>query len=81
MISVKLIRLASNHSNLRTSEIIGETVELPSEGKEFVLFGEPIDITKDIRIVHTTPIQTVEKLHEKLYQFTTANSTYRLELL
>lgn len=78
--NVKLIKVRSNHSNVRTDEIEGVTADLPEAGKPFVLVGESLAFEGGGRIIQTTTIEKVEQLGDE-YLFHTANSTYKLEVL
>lgn len=42
MYSVRLIKVTSNHNNLRTVQIVGLTHELPEVGQPFTLLGDPL---------------------------------------
>ncbi len=77
---VKLTKVRSSHSNVRTNEIEGETLDLPEAGKSFVLIGESLAFKGGGRIIETTLIEKVEKMDNE-YLFHTANSTYKLEVL
>ena len=74
---VKLIKVKSNHKNLRTDTVEGVIQSLPKVGEPIVLFGKGLEF--GTRVVHTTPIQSIEKI-ENVYTVITQNSTYRLEL-
>lgn len=84
----KLTKIRSTHSNLRTDEILGETLCLPVAGMCFVLDSDalspiPVDMPEGsyyLRRIMTTPVQSVERM-ENEYLFVTENSTYKLELL
>lgn len=75
---VKLTKIRSDHQNLRTDEIKGATLTLPEKGKSFQLFGEGLEF--GTRVVTTTEIQVVDKIGNE-YEFSTLNSTYKLEVL
>lgn len=79
MIKVILTKIESNHTNLRTDVIEGETAELPTQGKDFVLLGEGLEF--GTRIVRTTPIREILKFSETLMEFKTQNSRYKLEIV
>lgn len=77
LIKVKLTRIKSNHTNLRTDEIVGVAVYgLPQVGRSFALAAEPLDPTKDLRGVLTTPVTELDG-----NTFKTANSEYKFEVL
>ena len=75
---VKLTKIKSNHDNLRTDEIEGETLELPEKGKSFQIYAP--GLVHGIRMVTTTEIQFVEKLGN-VYHFNTLNSIYQVVVL
>jgi len=77
---VKLKKIKSNHKNLRTEEVEGQTLTLPEVGKAFVLVGEALNPEADYRSVYTTEIKHVEKMGES-YRFNTQNSIYHLDVL
>lgn len=77
---VKLTKIKSNHSNLRTDVIEGVTFKLPEVGDSFSLFGEPLNLAFDCRAVYTTEIKVCERIGNEI-QFTTVNSIYKLEVL
>jgi len=78
MYNVKLTKIRSNHNNLRSNVIIGKTNELPTVGEGFQMLSEGLDF--GVRHVWTSPIQHLEKI-DSIYQFNTANSVYKLEVL
>jgi len=77
---VRLTKVRSNHTKLRTDTIEGETVSLPEKGKSFTLIADPLNPNADFRSVYTTPIELVEKIDGE-FMFHTLNSTYKLEVL
>ena len=77
---VKLVKLKSNHNNLRTNEMVGECTELPIVGNSFVIFGQPIDKNAAVRVIQTTPVKDVQRMDQTL-TFGTQNSSYQLWLL
>ena len=79
---VKLIKILSNHTQLRTNEVIGIVKQIPVIDQSFIMTSEPLDKTKDLRYIETSPIKSVEVLEPDLkWVFKTENSTYELELL
>jgi len=78
MYNVKLTKIRSNHNNLRSNVIIGKTNELPTVGEGFQMLSEGLDF--GVRHVWTSPIKHLEKI-DSIYQFNTANSVYKLEVL
>jgi len=77
---VRLTKVRSNHTNLRTNTVEGETVSLPEKGKSFTLIADPLNPNADFRSVETTAIELVEKMGSE-FMFHTQNSTYKLEVL
>ena len=78
MYNVKLTKIRSNHNNLRSNVIVGKTNELPVIGEGFQMLSEGLDF--GVRHVWTSPIKHLEKI-DSIYQFNTANSVYKLEVL
>ena len=78
MYKVRLTKIRSNHNNLRSNIIVGETNELPKVGEGFQMLSEGIDF--GTRHVWTSPIKHLEKMNNT-YQFNTENSVYKLEIL
>jgi hypothetical protein len=79
MIAVKLTKLKSNHTNLRTDIIEGVTENLPTQDKSFLMFGEGLEF--GTRMVHTTPVLEIMSKSESEMEFKTKNSHYKLEIL
>lgn len=78
---VKLTKVKSTHTNLRTDTVEGTAFALPEVGDSFAMFGEPLDPNVgNMRGVYTTEIKSCERIGNE-FQFTTLNSTYRLEVL
>jgi len=81
MLAVRLVRIASNHQNLRTSEIIGKTTHIPQVGENFLMFAPPLE-SGSFRTVCTTEVKTCEYDEAKRkFSFTTLNSTYEVFVL
>lgn len=78
MYKVKLTKIRSNHSNLRTDTVEGETQKLPVLGEIFQMVGEGLSFGS--RMIWTTEVKNIEQI-ENIYQFNTRNSTYKLEVL
>jgi len=76
---VELTQISSEHNNVRTKKIVGECASLPIEGKTFLMFSEPLDPSKNIRMLHTSKIKSVRK-EGNIYYFETQNSKYKLEV-
>lgn len=77
---VRLTKVKSNHSVMRTDTIEGLTEELPSLGKNFTVVGKSLTVGMDCRVFTTTEIQFVENLNNE-FVFNTLNSVYKLEVL
>lgn len=75
---VKLTKVRSTHTKLRTDEVEGGTSDLPQIGENFVLLGQGLEFGS--RIITTTEVKSVEKIKNE-YMFSTLNSTYKLEVL
>jgi len=81
-VKVKLVRLESNHNNLRSSVILGECDDLPKVGHVFQMEGPPFDPNGGRRYVTTTPVTESSSLpNVSKIVFKTKNSKYRLEVL
>lgn len=76
MLRAKLVKLASNHSNLRTNEIEGKCTHIPEVGESFVLFAPALE-GGDFRMIQTTPV-TLCEYNDKKFSFQTKNSSYEL---
>jgi hypothetical protein len=76
---VKLTRITSSHDNLRTTDVVGEASAPPTVGHRFVMTAAPLE-AGDIRIVDTSPVQSVEADGD-FYTFRTLNSVYTLSVL
>lgn len=75
---VKLTKVKSTNTNLRTDTVEGVTNSLPEVGKVVRIFGEGLEF--GTRVVTTSTVQSVEKISNE-YVFNTLNSTYKLEIL
>ena len=73
----KLVRVKSSHNNLRTTEVVGSYYAPPTIGESFTFLSEPLNDGGTIRVVTTSPVQSVEAVPGGL-RFTTLNSTYDL---
>ena len=76
---VELTQISSNHNRVRTKKIIGECTSLPMEGRTFLMYSEPLDPSKNLRMLHTTKLKSVRK-EDSIYHFETQNSKYKLEV-
>lgn len=73
----KLVRIKSNHENMRTTEMIGEFVWPPTIGKCFRIFGESLTEGEKYRVIMTTKVKEIKR-EEGIITFKTANTTYKL---
>lgn len=81
MLSVKLVRIKSNHTNLRTDDVVGKTTHIPEQGEPFVIFAPPLEFGT-FRTVQTTPVQSCEyDQAQRKFDFKTENSHYMLYVL
>lgn len=82
MLPVKLTKIESTHTNLRTNEMIGKTGSIPEVKYNIQVFGESLTEGKNMRVIETTEIKesTYDKA-TKTFVFKTQNSTYSLEIL
>ena len=74
-----LTKLSSNHDNLRTDEISGETEYCPVAGSSFVMRAPPLE-TGNVRVIVTSIVQEVELVGPGVWEFKTRNSHYRLRV-
>lgn len=77
---VRLIKV-SGAKQLRTNEVIGESVGLPVKGLPFVMTSESLTPGATMRLVTTTEVTELTRLSEKSFEFNTRNSIYRVEVL
>ena len=81
MLRVKLVRIKSNHKNLRTDEIEGKTTHIPQVGERFMIFAPPLE-SGSFRTVVTTEVQEcVYDEHLRRFAFKTMNSEYEVYVL
>lgn len=78
MYKVKLTRITSNHTKLRTDTVEGDCTLLPTIGQCFFMTGKGLEF--GTRFVNTSPVKEIVKdgLIEK---FKTENSEYQLEII
>lgn len=76
---IKLIKLKSNHNNLRTDEVEGNLEALPEVGEPLVMSAPGLHF--GTRIIITSLIQEIVEDTGSKITFRTMNSTYELELL
>lgn len=81
MIPVKLTKVKTNHSRVRTHSMEGQTVALPEVGKRFQVFGEPLSGDGDIRVITTSVVQKCSPVVDDKMMIETLNSIYEVELL
>lgn len=78
---VKLTKVESSHSILRTNDVIGECDSLPVLGGSFEMYGE--GLVAGIRYISTSVVTSIEQDSSKsqLIIFYTLYSKYKLEIL
>lgn len=84
MQKVKLTKIRSTHSNLRTDEIEGYTPRMPEAGEAFVMMALPLYKSLQegfMREIKTTMVQRVMEDEDGSLRFETRNSQYKLEKL
>ena len=59
-VPVRLEKIDSNHKFLRTNIVEGISCVVPRVGECFYMLSEPIDLDKNVRVVQTSKIQSVE---------------------
>jgi len=82
MLKVKLKKIESNHSKLRSDVIEGKCTHVPEEGQTFEMFAESLTPDGAFRHITTSPIRECrydEKDRE--FIFKTENSLYGLEVI
>ena len=73
-----LTRIASSHSRIRTPEVVGIIMVEPQVGRDFVMYAPALE-SGDLRMVSTTPIESIASIDSVIY-FRTATSKYMLLL-
>ena len=73
---VRLTKIQSNHTNLRTDVIEGECFNPPKLGRIFSMWSEGLEDKSAVRNITTTPVVEIDG-----EIFKTANSTYKIEKL
>ena len=72
---VRLTRIESSHSNLRTDTVEGDLLYWPVVGESIIITAEPL-VESGMRLVRTSSVCKIEG-----DLFHTRNSVYRLERL
>ncbi len=78
---IKLAKVSSSHSRLRTEEVIGYVKKVPVIGSNFIMAAPPLDKSKDFRWIETSHIKSIEYTSENFLTFETENSVYNIEVL
>lgn len=78
---IKLIKVRSNHENLRTNAVIASLAHIPRLGESIVLLAESLTIEGAVRVIKTTPVKVLVLETPDRYRITTENSEYLLEIL
>lgn len=76
----KLIKIESEHNLLRTDEVVGTFLDVPKVGERFTIYAEPLSNEANIRTVNTSPVKSIEKIYEKIWEMKTQFSTYHIEI-
>lgn len=77
---VRLTRIESNNTFLRTNIVEGRADVLPIVGRRFSMRGPGLEIPGSTRLVSTSPVERIIE-DESGVRFWTANSEYYLEML
>lgn len=77
---VRLTRMVSSHSILRTDEVIGTVIQPPVVGHSFIMVAKSLCEDKDFRYVETSEIQHIN-IKDGIWTIKTLNSEYKLEKL
>jgi hypothetical protein len=80
MHKVKLFKISSNHANVRTDTIDGQTWRLPVPGERFQMHGKGLELEGSMRMLLTTPVLEMAVLGDTTL-FRTQNSTYCVQVL
>lgn len=80
MYKCTLVRLASLHKNIRTSEVEGVCLNLPKVGESFIVVAPKFVKWADHRIVYTTIIENIECEENGWTTFHTINSVYKVKV-
>lgn len=79
IIKVKLTQLDESPTGIRNMEAIGECTKLPVVNETFKMVGNGLEF--GTRMIWTSIVQTVDKISDKIYNFQTMNTNYRLDIL
>lgn len=79
--NILLTKIESNHNNVRTKTMEGETRRLPQVARSFLIFakGGGLKIKGSDRMIHTTQVREIRLFDDFTIIFKTRNSTYKLE--
>lgn len=77
---VRLTKVSKNENDLRTDVITGECARMPQPGFSFNMTAKPLE-SGNVRLITTSSVDTITKVDDKKYIFTTLNSTYELDVL
>lgn len=85
MFKVRLRKIQSNHSNLRTDVVLGTCERLPEVGRDFYLdsaaLNPYIEAMGGRREIRTTEVQVLGERVGNTITFHTQNSQYELDVL
>ena len=73
----ELIKIKSNHDNLRTKSVLGHFNDYPKLEKSFILYSDSLSLKDGFRIIKTTPVKDINIDGDSVY-FKTSNSVYKL---
>lgn len=77
----KLTRLMSNHSELRTDDVVGDCTKPPVIGESFQMTAPPLT-SGDLRVIITSPVVAINGASgTDDVKFFTANSVYEWKAL
>ena len=78
---VKLTKISSSHSNLRTNEVLGNVFELPKIGEPFHIVSQSLTEKNLTRHVTTSRVTSIKQINDQKIEFSTQNSLYEIEIL
>ncbi len=76
---VKLTKVESSHSALRTDEVEGGCESLPTLGDSFEMYGK--GLVAGTRYIGTSMVTSIEGNNSSILIFYTMHSKYKLEVL
>ncbi len=73
-----LEKISHNPNALRTNSVIGYYLALPKIGERFEMVSKSLTEGLEARLISTSPVSSITKIDEKVTEFTTLNSRYRI---